>query len=279
VAFPVLPVVLPSSLSGAVNGRLSAGVLEVLGCPGRKGARAHPLAAAAFRSLSAAVLGVSGEVLTVTSNADAYRSYEVQELTFRARYTLEVMLRPSKIWDGRRWFQRPGVAMSAVPGTSNHGWGLAFDVCGWSGDETVYIESLKAWPWIRANAGRFGLSWEAQSEPWHLRYVAGDRVPDAVDQPEVPGGPAGVDAGVPAPTLRLGSSGSEAFELIGVLKFWGWYPKQWMADRNDGKIGARAVEGIKEMQTALGRRADGVYGPVTAQALRSFFVWLESLGA
>lgn len=194
MAFPVLPVVLPSSLSGAVNGRLSAGVLEVLGCPGRKGARAHPLAAAAFRSLSAAVLGVSGEVLTVTSNADAYRSYEVQELTFRARYTLEVMLRPSKIWDGRRWFQRPGVAMSAVPGTSNHGWGLAFDVCGWSGDETVYIESLKAWPWIRANAGRFGLSWEAQSEPWHLRYVAGDRVPDAVDQPEVPGGPAGVDA-------------------------------------------------------------------------------------
>ena len=278
MAYPVAQVVMPASLSGALNGRLPDSLLEVVGCPGRPRARAHPLAARAFRALAAAVLAETGEVLTVTSTADAYRSYATQEATFRQRYTTDVLwMRPSKVWDGVRWFQRPGVAMSAVPGQSNHGWGLAFDVCGWSGDETVYIESLKAWPWIRANAGRFGLSWEAQSEPWHLRYVAGDRVPDAVDQPEVPGGPAGVDAGVPAPTLRLGSSGSEAFELIGVLKFWGWYPKQWMAEPDDGKIGARSVEGIKTMQRALKCRADGVYGPVTAKALRAFFVWMESL--
>jgi hypothetical protein len=30
------------------------------------------------------------------------------------------------------------------------------------------------------HAGEFGWSWELQSEPWHLRYVAGDEVPAAV---------------------------------------------------------------------------------------------------
>jgi LAS superfamily LD-carboxypeptidase LdcB len=30
------------------------------------------------------------------------------------------------------------------------------------------------------NADDFGFSWEVQSEPWHLRYVAGDKVPAAV---------------------------------------------------------------------------------------------------
>jgi hypothetical protein len=30
------------------------------------------------------------------------------------------------------------------------------------------------------NAQRFGFSWELQSEPWHLRFVAGDVTPEAV---------------------------------------------------------------------------------------------------
>jgi hypothetical protein len=31
--------------------------------------------------------------------------------------------------------------------------------------------------WLLANADWFGFSWELQSEPWHLRYYVGDRVP------------------------------------------------------------------------------------------------------
>jgi len=34
---------------------------------------------------------------------------------------------------------------------------------------------------LAANATKFGFSWEVlPSEPWHLRYVAGDNVPEAV---------------------------------------------------------------------------------------------------
>ena len=100
---------------------------------------------------------------------------------------------------------------------------------------------------------------------------------DWAPMPVPPPSPAPVDVDVPTPTLRLGSSGQEAWELIVVLKFWAWYPAQWMAEPDDGKIGARSVEGIKTMQRALKCRADGVYGPVTAKALRAFFVWMESL--
>jgi LAS superfamily LD-carboxypeptidase LdcB len=34
--------------------------------------------------------------------------------------------------------------------------------------------------WLLKNAHLYGFSWEVQSEPWHLRYVAGDDVPEAV---------------------------------------------------------------------------------------------------
>jgi len=59
----------------------------------------------------------------------------------------------------------------AAPGTSNHNLGIAVDI--WSA-------SGKRLEWLLANALRFGWSWELQSEPWHIRYVAGDNVPDAV---------------------------------------------------------------------------------------------------
>jgi LAS superfamily LD-carboxypeptidase LdcB len=59
--------------------------------------------------------------------------------------------------------------MAAVPGTSNHGWGLACDV--WNVGQNGRLE------WLLDNAKRFGFSWEVQSEPWHIRYVLGDDLP------------------------------------------------------------------------------------------------------
>jgi LAS superfamily LD-carboxypeptidase LdcB len=62
--------------------------------------------------------------------------------------------------------------LAAPPGTSNHGDGVAVDLCGG-------IESFgtKAHAWMRANAGRFGWvhpSWAGprgkRPEPWHWEY-------------------------------------------------------------------------------------------------------------
>ena len=108
------------------------------------GGRLRPDAAAAFNKMSQAYARVFGTNICVT---DAYRSYPEQVRVFR---------------------QRPSLA--AVPGTSNHGWGLAVDLgCG--------IQSSRSaqYRWMVANAGRFGWvhpAWAFHDpfEPWHWEF-------------------------------------------------------------------------------------------------------------
>ncbi len=60
----------------------------------------------------------------------------------------------------RFWSSQPPPA--AVPGTSNHGWGIAVD-----------IPFPDAQAWLRRNAGRYGWSHDEGArvgEPWHFRY-------------------------------------------------------------------------------------------------------------
>ena len=114
------------------------------------GAGAHTLrcdAAAAYRAMSAAFAGAFGTPICIT---DSYRTYQSQV---------------------RLYGEKP--ALAAVPGTSNHGWGLAVDLCGG-------IESFGTaqYGWLKANAGRFGFlhpDWaepgNGREEPWHWEYA------------------------------------------------------------------------------------------------------------
>ncbi|CAM3758704.1 D-alanyl-D-alanine carboxypeptidase family protein [Nocardiopsis gilva] len=66
--------------------------------------------------------------------------------------------------------QPPGNA--AVPGTSNHGWGLAVDLCG-----GVQNQGSAPFNWLEQNSQRFGWyhpQWAYSSpfEPWHWEYKA-----------------------------------------------------------------------------------------------------------
>jgi hypothetical protein len=69
---------------------------------------------------------------------------------------------------------KPGLA--ATPGTSEHGWGLAVDLC----DGVDRGQSVQ-YRWLRANAGDYGWAnpdWALPGgsgpyEPWHWEYVAG----------------------------------------------------------------------------------------------------------
>lgn len=104
-------------------------------------------AAAAFRRLAPAYAQAFGHPICLT---DSYRSYAQQVTVYR---------------------QRPSLA--AVPGTSNHGWGLAVDLCG--GLQTAGSSQDR---WMHANAGRFGWAhpkWAepggARPEPWHWEFV------------------------------------------------------------------------------------------------------------
>lgn len=101
---------------------------------------------------------------------DAERPLSVQKAIFFDRYTTTVLPgRPRKWYNGQWWYQKPGTAMAATPGTSNHGKGLAVDFANLGGFGGV------GYAWMKKNAGQFGWNNDTGSrinEPWHWEYVA-----------------------------------------------------------------------------------------------------------
>lgn len=182
MTLPISPVVLPSDLAGKTNGQLPDSMLTEVGPKGKL----HHLAARAFKALQAACEEI-GLPLTYTYGG-TYRSYAEQEYLFRSRYAIGGTGGGCKLWNTLTWCKiSSSMATAATPGSSNHGWGLAIDTAwdrdtsdGIGPDDATAITSHQSWPWLLANASRFGFSWELQSEPWHIRYVAGDNLPKAV---------------------------------------------------------------------------------------------------
>ncbi|PXY27267.1 D-alanyl-D-alanine carboxypeptidase family protein [Prauserella muralis] len=129
---------------GYPNGLIPAAAL----CP--IGVGSHLLrcdAAQAFQAMSRAYAGAFGSPLCLT---DSYRTFDAQVDLYR---------------------RKPSLA--AVPGTSNHGWGLAVDLCG--GAESF---GTPQYGWLARNAGAFGWvnpGWArpggGREEPWHWEYA------------------------------------------------------------------------------------------------------------
>lgn len=182
MAYPVVALTKPRVLNGQNNGRLDAGILHRT--PGQAGGpevRLVEPATRAWRALSAAAKR-AGHTLKATSLVDSYRPYDIQERIFRQRFqTSPTSTGVRRTWQGRTWWLKPGYALAAVPGTSNHGWGLAVDV-GEESDGDTGTESLDGptLTWLLRNEGTYGFSHEVQSEPWHIRYFPGDKIPAAV---------------------------------------------------------------------------------------------------
>jgi cell wall-associated NlpC family hydrolase len=128
---------------GWSNGQIPSDALCALGTSG------HALrcdAAEGYARLAQAYADRFGRGLCIT---DSYRSYGAQ----RTAFTL-----------------KPGLA--ATPGTSNHGWALAVDLCG-----GVNSFGTAQWRWMAENAGRFGWvqpAWAGaggeKPEPWHWEF-------------------------------------------------------------------------------------------------------------
>ncbi len=127
------------------NGFLSSGSL----CPleTASGHRLRTDAARALDALSRARLAATGAPLCLT---DSYRDFPSQVDVFR---------------------RKPHLA--ATPGRSQHGWGLAVDLCG--GVQTFGSEAHR---WMQANAPAFGWvhpGWAgiggSRPEAWHWEYV------------------------------------------------------------------------------------------------------------
>jgi hypothetical protein len=137
------PVVADPAWGGYANGRIPSSALCPLGVTGH---RLRCDAAASYAALSDAFAAAFGTPLCIT---DSYRDYGAQVAAYRAKPRL-----------------------AAWPGTSNHGWALAVDLCG-----GINIAYSPQWTWMQANAGRFGFlnpPWAQpgaeKPEPWHWEY-------------------------------------------------------------------------------------------------------------
>ena len=171
---PVIKIQLCSHLKGVKPGELPAELLRPIEGKGRL----HHCAADAYEAMDAAA-NAEGIDLSPTSQADTYRSLETQEYGFYQRHTdkpgKKLLKQTPRIYKGKLWYLKKGMAPMAVPGTSNHNLGIAIDIANATG---------KRLDWLHKNAVSFGFSWEFTSgaEPWHLRYVAGDNVPTRVKE-------------------------------------------------------------------------------------------------
>ncbi|MGA0710175.1 MAG: D-alanyl-D-alanine carboxypeptidase family protein [Ilumatobacteraceae bacterium] len=225
-------------------------------------------AARAWFALVAAA-AASGWQLTYTGRI--YRSYERQEALFRERYVptfnpLKCSTTGSRTWNGKRWWRLRGKAPAATPGTSNHGLGLAVDVA--LGDHPSRAKPIgPAMDWMVAFAPQFGFSWELQSEPWHIRYVAGDKIPRAVLDYEH--GMRVAPRPVPQEeetykrlTVRRGMRQSEAVKEM----------QQRLTDYGirtyvDGWFGSKTETSVRRFQAENKLAIDGICGPRTWRKL------------
>ena len=122
--------------------------------------------------------------IDLSKHVGAYRPLAAQKALFTQRYEATKTGRVPEVtrtMGGKTWYLKKGMAPAGTPGTSNHGFGLAIDVASASGKR---LEWLLGDGFLTCNALKFGFSWEVKSganaEAWHIIYIAGDILPQAV---------------------------------------------------------------------------------------------------
>jgi hypothetical protein len=127
---------IPPELTAFGNGKIPATALLPIG---QGSHRLYAPAAASWRNMVAEARA-SGIDLRLT---DSYRSHDNQ---------VDLARRKGLYKDG---------GLAAVPGTSNHGWGLAVD---------ADVTNAATRDWLKTNGPRFGWVEAVPREPWHWEF-------------------------------------------------------------------------------------------------------------
>jgi hypothetical protein len=213
MSLPVVPVVQPSSIANVPTNLLVKEKHFIRKFfPGVGYSWLHPTAARCWDAMNIALFAALKVWLTITSTADALRSYQTQVNAFNTRYTAKWTLAESGLtnltqntrkWNGTpansgpgvlvKYYLRKGQIPCAVPGTGWHPRGLALDNAVydaslndgnvWPGGARHIRSNKAAFDWLKLNVTEFGFSWENEKEyvdDPHLRYTAGDKIPQRV---------------------------------------------------------------------------------------------------
>ena len=126
---------IPTDLAAYGNGRIPSSAMQQVGGTG------HRLWEPAAQQLTGLIQDArrAGVHIGIT---DSYRSYEAQ---------VDVARRKGLYSQG---------GLAAVPGTSDHGWGMAVD---------LDLDS-KAQSWMRSNGPAYGFHEDTPREPWHWGF-------------------------------------------------------------------------------------------------------------
>lgn len=158
---------LPSDLEGQRNGELDGVILQPV-----IGGWLHWRAAQAWDAMRAAALA-DGVLLEPAHHHDVYRPLAMQKRVFLANYQEQQVADEHTVtWQGKHWRRKADHPLTRVPGTSQHGLGLAVDI--------HQSRSPARMAWLKQNAARYGWRWTVPNEPWHMEYGAGDLPPVAV---------------------------------------------------------------------------------------------------
>jgi len=212
---------LPAGATGYTNGQLPASVLS----PINTGLSCTELATPAAAGYNTMALA-AGKPIPVNGCDSSYRPYDRQ------------------VYWRNYWCSRGACGNAAIPGTSNHGWGLAVDVPQWV---RGYIDQ-------QGRAYGFDKSCsDAPQEWWHVKFCAPFHRPN-------PG------LSLKYPRLEKGSGGpGQAAYVKKVqrrLRLHGY--RQVHTDGNFGPVTNRSV---KDFQHAAHLHADGVVGEHTWKLL------------
>lgn len=249
---PESAAVRPTIIKGMSNGQLPANVLEPCGI------RTFVMVRQAARAMRALVKKAKRDGIPLSATG-TYRSYEAQVALFKKRYDHVPRRTRQEFWQGQNWWLKPGVAGAAVPGSSNHGLGLAVDFS----ERRNGVEkplTAKTLAWLAEQGPKFGFWNTVKSENWHWCWCLGDGpMPAAVlaeegtyPDPPVP---------TPHPTLRRGDTGEDVKILQMKLN------KLGATLLVDGQFGPLTEQAVRTFQTSKNLTPDGVVGPETWGAL------------
>ena len=175
--YPYKKMVLPAEIAKVGNGNLTPAMLKKV----KTGGEMWTGAAAAFNKLYTDCLAAGFKL----RNVGDYRPFDRQLAMFNDRYSLKDLGRTPQVtrkYEGKTWYLKPGKSPSGVPGTSNHGYGLAIDV-GYDKDGALVSMGGKCFDWLCANAPTYGFYLQGSDpkspefEAWHWQYVCGDKPP------------------------------------------------------------------------------------------------------
>lgn len=233
---------------GVVNGKIPASSLTKLSTPGAllKGP------AASFERLNKEATMTVG-----TTNAlQAYRSLAQQKATFLGSYDTKyragrtVANGGKKVYQGKTYYRKDGKAVAAVPGTSNHGVGVAVD---WQGLDGFGTKDYLAFAKLAAKHGWNNTEGKKIKEYWHWVYV------EKNDK---------VLAALKAAAAKKAAARARLVKIQGILgvKKTGLPDAATLAAWKKLPNGKPKVSKMAKCQQALNVADDGVRGPITNAA-------------